>query len=284
MAHSRVGTGRQRLTAGLVFSAMVLAALSQGSAGAQVAEVTGAASGYYANVSLFGGPDQEFGPAPEVILPASGGSETATDPSAAIVIGPATFFTSGPLTVTTEGATGPSGAVTSTATVETINTSGDEVFTAASASSTCTATEEGVTGSTTITGGTLRTSEGDPAVEGDETVVNVPTDPAPNTIIEGQIETVGDSFRYIFNEQVVNPDGSLTVYAAHMELLGPNAVGDLFIGESTCGVNTAQVTTTTTAGQTTTTAGPTTTVTAIPGGLPQAPAATATGAQPKFTG
>ena len=281
MVHSRVGTGRQRLTAGLVFSAMVLAALSQGSAGAQVAEVTGAASGYYAEIALFGAEQPEAGPAPEVILPVTGGSETATDPSAEVVFGPATIFTSGPLTVTTEGTTGPSGAVTSTATIQTINTSGDEVFTATSASSTCTATENDVTGSTTITGGTLRTSEGDPNVEGDETVVDIPSNPAPNTVIEGQIETVGDSFRYVFNEQVENEDGSLTVFAAHLELLGPTATGDLFIGESTCGVNTAQVTTTTT---TTTTGGPTTTVTAIPGGHPQAPAATATGAQPNFTG
>ncbi|HEV2069901.1 MAG TPA: hypothetical protein VGR26_08920, partial [Acidimicrobiales bacterium] len=210
MAHSRVGTGRQRLTAGLVFSAMVLAALSQGSAGAQVAEVTGAAFGYAAEVSIGGGAPDEFGPEPDVILPASGGTESATAPSARVAIGPATFFTSGPLTVTTEGTTGPTGAVTSTATIDTINTSGQEVFTAANASSTCTANEDGFTGSTTITDGTLQTSEGDPDVEGDETVVDVPTNPAPNTVIEGQIETVGDRFRYVFNEQVENDDGSFT--------------------------------------------------------------------------
>lgn len=281
MAHSRVGTGRQRLTAGLAFSAMVLAGLSQGPAGAQVEEVTGSAFGYYADITLFGAEQPEAGPEPEVILPAAGGNETATAPSAEVVFGPATFFTSGPLEVTTEGTTGPTGSVTSSATIQTINTSGDEVFTAASASSTCTATEDDVTGSTTITGGTLRTSEGDPAVEGDETLVDVPTNPAPNTVIEGQIETVGDSFRYILNEQVVNPDGSLTVFAAHMELLGPNATGDLFIGESTCGVGAAG-STTTTAGETTTTAGETTATTAPV--RQKAPAATATAGQPKFTG
>ncbi|HEV2070393.1 MAG TPA: hypothetical protein VGR26_11410, partial [Acidimicrobiales bacterium] len=103
---------------------------------------------------------------------------------------------------------------------------------------------------------------------------------APNTVIEGQIETVGDRFRYVFNEQVENDDGSFTVYAAHLYLLGPFATGDLLIGESTCGVNTAQATTTTTAGPTTTTTGDQTTTTT----RPKAPAATATGAQPKFTG
>ena len=283
MVHSRVGTGRQRLTAGLVFSAMVLAALSQGSVGAQVAEVAGAASGYYAEIALFGAEQDPVGPAPEVILPATGGSETATDPSAEVVFGPATIFTSGPLTVTTEGTTGPTGAVTSTATIETINTSGDEVFTAANASSTCTATENGVTGSTTITGGTILTHA--QAADHPEAAVDIPTNPAPGYTVEGHVHIgdTQDNFRYIFNEQVENEDGSLTVFAAHMELLGPTATGDLFIGESTCGVNTAQVTTTT-AGETTTTGGPTTSMTVIPGGHPQAPAATATGAQPNFTG
>ena len=277
MMHARVGSGRQRLTAGLVFSAMVLAALSQGSAGAQVAEVTGAASGYFASVSLFGGPPQQAGPAPEVILPTTGGTETATDPSAEVVFGNvATIFTSGPLTVTTEGSTGPTGAVTSTATIQTINTSGDEVFTAANATSTCTATEDGVTGSATITDGTIVNHA--QATDHAEEVIDIPTNPAPGHTIEGHIHIgdTQDNFRYIFNEQVENEDGSLTVYAAHMELLGPNATGDLFIGESICGVNAQVVTPTTptTAGQTTTT------VT----GLPQAPAAAPTVAQPKFTG
>lgn len=283
MLHSRVGTGRQRLTAGLTLSAMVLAALSQGSASAQVSEVIGSAFGYQAAARLGALPVEEFGPEPHVILPPAGGSETATAPSAQVVVGPATLFTSGPLEVTTEGTTGPTGGVTSTARIQTVNTSGQEVFTADEVSSTCTATEDGVTGSTTITGGTLRTSEGDPTVEGDEVVVTIPTNPAPNTTYEGQIETVGDSFRYVFNEQVENDDGSITVYAAHLYLLGPIATGDLLIGKSTCGVNPAQVTTTTTEATTTTTAGPTTTTTTV-GGRPQAPAAVATAAQPRFTG
>ncbi len=50
------------------------------------------------------------------------------------------------------------------------------------------------------------------------------------------IEGVGDSFRYVFNEHVRNLDGSLTVQAAHLYLLGPTAVGDLFIGTVECGV------------------------------------------------
>jgi len=78
--------------------------------------------------------------------------------------------------------------------------------------------------------------------------VLVPVNPAPNTTFEGHIHigNVTDSFRYVFNEQVVNPDGSLTVSAAHESLLGPLAVGDLFIGRSECGVTAAPATTTTT--------------------------------------
>ncbi len=36
---------------------------------------------------------------------------------------------------------------------------------------------------------------------------------------------MGDPFEYIFHKQVTNPDGSITVYAAHQRLSGPT-VGD----------------------------------------------------------
>jgi hypothetical protein len=132
------------------------------------------------------------------------------------------------------------------------------VFTAASVASTCTTSPSGATGSTTITDGTLRTSEGNPDVEGDDTVVPIPSDPAPNTEIKGTIEAVGDNFTYIFNEQITNPDGSLTVYAAHQKLEGPTAIGDLYIGKADC-AQVASGSTATTAGSTATTAGSTAT-------------------------
>lgn len=47
---------------------------------------------------------------------------------------------------------------------------------------------------------------------------------------------MGDSFRYVLDEQIVNPDGSLTVNAAHQYFLGPTAVGELIIGHSVCDV------------------------------------------------
>jgi uncharacterized repeat protein (TIGR01451 family) len=123
-----------------------------------------------------------------------------------------------------------------------------------------------VTGSTTIVGGVLQTSEGDPEVVGDEVTVNVPTNPAPNTTYAGTV--AGDSFQYIFNEQVVNPDGSLTVYAGHMRLLGPVAVGDIYWGASQCGVTAipgGTTTSTTSGGTTTSTGGGTTTSTTLGG-------------------
>lgn len=82
----------------------------------------------------------------------------------------------------------------------------------------------------------MQTSLGDRDVVGDETYVTLPSNPAPNTVFQGQIESVGDTFRYIFNEQVANPDGSLTVYAAHLDLVGPTAIDDVFIGRVNCGV------------------------------------------------
>lgn len=278
---------RQKLLVGVLLSAMVLSAFWQRQvADAQDPAVTGSAYGYYAEVSIFGGPANIAGPEPTVTLPAEGGSDEASAPSAAAVFGPANIFTSGPLAVTTEGA---SGSVTSTATIENINTSGDEVFTADGLDSTCTDSESGVTGSTTVTNGTLRTSEGDPDVDGDDTTIDIPADPAPNTTYEGTIEAVGDTFRYVFNEQIENPDGSITVNAAHQYLLGPAGVGDLIIGQVVCGVNATDV-----GGETTTTAQPggsaqvTTTAPAQQGSTattvaPSGPAPT-TPAQPRFTG
>jgi Bacterial Ig-like domain len=219
--------------------ALVLIGIGQGSANAEVTGVKGNAYGYFASVSLFGGPPNTRGPTPTVTLPSSGSATpiTATAPTGLVQIGPAILFSSGQLDVSTRGTTGSTGLVTSSTNIQSVNTSGNEVFTADNVASRCTATEADISsGSTTITNGTLQTSEGNPDVEGDETVVQVPTNPAPNTTFNGQIEGVGDSFRYVFNEQIRNPDGSITVNAAHQIFLGPTAVGDLIIGRSVCGV------------------------------------------------
>ena len=206
---------------------------------ADVTAVSGSAYGYFSLVSLFGGPPSPRGPAPTVTLAAdaSNSPTTASSASGLAQYGPAIIFSSDQLDVSTQGTLGPSGSVTSSANIKNVNKSGNEVFTATNVAGTCSASaSSGVTGSTTITNGTLQTSDGNPDVEGDETIVTIPTNPAPNTTYNGTINSVGDSFRYVFNEQKLNPDGSLTVNAAHLYLLGPTAVGDLFIGQSVCGV------------------------------------------------
>jgi len=180
-----------------------------------------------------------------VTLPAGGSASpiTATAATGRASAGPATFFTSGPITVSTHGTTGTTGSVTSSTNIQTVNTSGQEVFTAGNVASTCTASEGTISGSTTITGGTLQTDSGDDDPTNtipDHPPVNVtlPANPAPNTFFNGHIHVGSstDNFRYVFNEQVLNPDGSITANAAHEHLLGPKAVGDLIIGQSVCGV------------------------------------------------
>ena len=211
--------------------------------------IIGRASGYSVpNLTIFGGvpPGVPVAPTPSVELSAdaSNSPQTATVANAAARFGPATIFSSGQITVRAEGSPGADGLVTSATDIQNVNALRSEVFTASSLRSTCTASATGVSGSTTITEGRLQTSEGDPDVAGDETYVTLPANPAPNTGFEGRIEVVGDSFNYIFNEQIRNPDGSLTVYAAHLDMLGPTAIGDVYIGRVDCGFPATAVSTT----------------------------------------
>ncbi|MDQ4133439.1 MAG: hypothetical protein M3179_09590 [Actinomycetota bacterium] len=259
---------------------------------ADVSAVKGSAFGYTLSVSLFGGqpnirgvgqfpctstnpptppgcaPNPALSDSPAVNLPPTGGNESQTDPEGPTAqVGPAIIFSSGAIDVSTQGTLGPNGSVTSTADIQNVNKSRQEVFTATSLSSSCTASEGGITATTEVIGGTVITSEGNPDVDGDEVTVAVPTNPAPGLTIPGVIEAVGDRFEYVFNEQITNPDGSITVYAAHMRLLGPTAIGDLYVGKSECGVTVTAGTTTTSTLPTTSTSSsiPTTsTSTSIP--------------------
>ena len=235
-----------------------------GSSSADVSAVRGGAFGYFTSVSLFGGPASPRGPAPTVTLPGGGSAVpiTATAPSASAAYGPAVLFQSGALTVTTQGTTGPTGSVVSSANIVGV-ADGPGPFLYQNVSSTCSATEAGTSGSTTIVGGVLETKYD--AVTQEPTVTEViPVNPAVNYTRTGTIDHVGDSYRIVFNEQTVAADGTLTVNAAHMYLLGPTAVGEVIIGQSVCGVTvtnptTTTAATTTTSAPTTTTSGPTTT-------------------------
>ncbi|MDQ3897118.1 MAG: hypothetical protein M3326_07725, partial [Actinomycetota bacterium] len=299
---------------------------------ADVTQVSGSACGYYSDVSLFGGPSsrrgcgQTFndpqGLTAEVTLPSTGSATpiTAEDPTGSrAVYGPAVLFggqypnaandpgqsapapSSGPITVSTQGTTGPNGSATSSASIApgTQGTAdpnqprgiGPGPLIADAVSSTCTASEGPngtvtLSGSTTVTNGILVTSttqNGDPA-----TTEAVPTNPPVNYTRTGTINNVGDSFRVVYNEQIVT-DNSITVNAIHMYLLGPTAVGDLVIAQSHCDLvvvpssttsssSSSSTTSTTTAPTTTsTTTAPTTTSTTT------APTTTSTTTAPTTT-
>ena len=204
-------------------------------AAADVAAVVGSAYGYYSNVSLFGGPASAKGPAPNVTLPAAGSPTPVTDSvaEASAVYGPAVLFKSGAIEVSAQGRTGAEGSATTSVTIAGVD-DGPGPFLYQGVKSTCTASEAGRSGSTQITGGRLETKYNADTQEATE-VEDVPASPPANYERTGTIDHVGDNYRIVFNEQIANADGTLTVNAAHMYLLGPIAVGELIIGQSVCG-------------------------------------------------
>ena len=267
----------------LAAAALMLAWVRQHPAAADVSGLTANAFGYSANVGFNDEPPtvRGFGQtippgtlqsaSPSVDCPATGTSDpvVVTDPDGALAMyGTRAVFSgqwpedatapppSGPLTVSCQGTTGPTGSASSAADVYNV---GPGPFIADEVHSTCTATETGVTGTTTIIGGVLVTStdaDGKPV-----TTEVIPVTPDPNSMRTGTIDDVGDTYRIVFNEQIEDPvTGALTVNAVHLYFLGPFAEGDVIIGSSTCGVAVVAATTTT-SGLTTTTAGDTTTTT-----------------------
>jgi hypothetical protein len=214
--------------------------------------VGGAACGYFTDVALFGGPatrrgcDQTVPPgsarsaSPSVTLPAGGSSTAvaAAAPGGALAeYGPAVIFGGRPpanpdapippcgtLRVSTKGKR----SITSTASAKNV---GPGPFVADAVRSTCNASKSGVTGSTTITRGVLVTAtdaDGNPL-----TTDAVPTHPPVNHTVKGKTSN-GDRFKAVFNEQKVNRDGSITVDAVHLYLLGPTAKGDIVIARTSC--------------------------------------------------
>lgn len=81
---------------------------------------------------------------------------------------------------------------------------------------TCDATQSGTTGSTTLANVQL------PGV-------SVPVNPAPNTTINLPLVSI------VFNEQIENADGSLTVNAVHIRLNALVGMGDIVLASATCG-------------------------------------------------
>jgi hypothetical protein len=268
---------------------------------ADATAVSGSATGFRSSVSLFGGPATERGSAgtpgcdltkpapgpnsnqtegcsPTVVLPSTGSASpmTATDADGVrAVYGPAVVFggrwpyddtlgpPSGPITVNTQGTTGPKGSATSSVSISRTPAGstwlppgyksseswpggiGPGPLIADGVSSTCTASEidprtgaATVSGSTTITNGLLGLTTNQ---DGFALLVEpMPMHPRPNDgPHHGVLTSVGDSYDVFYNEQDVSVPGSITVTAIHMKLLGPIAVGDLYIGISRCGVTTS---------------------------------------------
>lgn len=218
-----------------------------GQAGA-VGPPRGSACGYYTDISFFGGPSSRRGcdqtegtatsAAPSVTLPPGGTGTLISklDSNGAIAqYGPAVIFSgatppdppppSGRLKVTTTGTT----QVVSTASVRNV---GPDTFIADEVSSRCKATDSGSTGSATITNGVVVTAadaDGNPT-----TTVTVPTPTPKNFTVRGKTNN-GERFRIVFNQQMVDADGTRTVNAVHQYLLGPIAVGEMVIAQSICG-------------------------------------------------
>jgi hypothetical protein len=303
MAQSRSRVCRLLVVVAVAVATTYATGVTVPQAVADVTAVSGRAFGYQASISLFGGPAtvRGFGqpadaPAtnasPAVTLPATGSANpiTATDSDGATAeYGPAKIFSgkypadpnaaappSGPITVSTQGTLGPNGSVTSSVSITQPRGVGPGPVTADEVRSTCTASESGKSASTTITGGVLETKY-DASTQLPTVTEPIPTNPSVNFTRTGTLDHIGDSYRVVFNEQINNGDGSITVNAVHMFLLGPTAVGELIIGQSACGVTaTAATTSTTQAGATTTQAGATTTTQAGATTTTQAGATTTT--------
>ena len=214
---------------------------------------------------------------PSVQLPPTGSASpiTATDSDgAAAKYGPATIFggiwpfevatppPSGPITVSTQGTTGANGSVTSSTDITLLATPKPVACWGDPAGTTncrapggfgpapvwgdalhveCSASEGAVSGSTTFTNSFIAKAtdpDGEPLPSATEAI---PTNPPPNYTRSGVITNVGDVFTAVFNEQIRNADGSLTVNAVHMYLFGPVAVGDMVKGQVTCGTNPTSV-------------------------------------------
>lgn len=189
---------------------------------ADVTTVTGSAFGESVNVTLPLGAVTSP-QTPLVTLPAGGSVAPVTNNVASVNTA---VLTTGVLNVSTQGTLGPSGSVTSSASVANphVGIAGlaPNLITATAVASSCTSNETGSTGTATITGLTVAGIAG-----------NIATTPNTTVAIPG----VGTLF---VNEQVVTgtaPATAITVNALRLQITAaPLASGSIIIGQSVCGV------------------------------------------------
>lgn len=211
-------TGR-RASRALAVVALVptFALLLATGASAAVTAVSGGAFGVSATIDVPLGADVTVGPSPTVTLPPGGSLTTA------VVNSPGLLRTE-VLTVSSQGTTGPTGSVTSSASVDRtrVGATGAPVLQADVISSTCTSTEAGSTGSSSVTNLRLLGA-----------VVDVTSVPATGLTVAG----VGTLF---VNEQIRTGTGAstgITVNALRLELNVPLlGTGTIIIAQSRCAV------------------------------------------------
>lgn len=93
---------------------------------------------------------------------------------------------------------------------------------------TCRATQKGVTGNSELVDADLGS------------LGKIPLHPMPNTTIDVSLPGLGNVATVIFNEQIRNGDGSMTVNGLHIKLLSSGTLaklgsGDVVISSATCG-------------------------------------------------
>lgn len=224
MRQSRLtrGNGR-RASRGLAVLALIptFGLVLATAAVADVTAVTGSAYGESVNVTTLVGRLVTSGPAPTVTLPAGGSATPVTASLASVNVA---VLTTGVLNVSTQGTAGPSGSVTSSATVANpaVGLGLLNVLSATVVGSSCTSNEAGSTGTTTLAGLKLL---GLPA-----TVAT-----APNTTVN----VLGVGILHV-NEQILTGSGAstgITVNALRLEInAGALGNGSIIIGQSVCGV------------------------------------------------
>jgi hypothetical protein len=210
------------LRRGGVLAAVVASVVLAGSVPASAAAGDGSAYGAKATVTLLGAATVNVGP---LVVSNTSGPTTATLAS----VGVPGILTTGVVN-TSAIRDDNSGAVTATASTANVGlpllsvplgTVGAQAIEAK-----CVATQAGIVGTSTFAGASLGS------------LGAVAVNPAPNTTL--QVTVLGASIATItLNEQISNPDGSLTVNALHVHLIGGTlaslGTGDVIVSSATCG-------------------------------------------------
>ena len=160
------------------------------------------------------------GPLPAVTLPATGGTVSSSLGSVTVI----GLLSAQALNVSSTGTLGPGGSVTSSASLANVSASLSPsiALSASAVSSTCTATETGVSGSTSIVAGSIQIGLGAPVL--------LAASPAPNTIVPVFAPSV---VMVVLNRQTLGPDGTLTVDAVYIRLLSGQ---EIILAQSRCRV------------------------------------------------